>query len=125
MGLPQDGGLLRLVQSTPAEKRHFFVRLRSHQAEAHLIPILRYGTLTEALALSQLLRADPPASMMILSTPTHLRRAAVAFRYSFKGLATKLIFVAGPEDDSLNTAAAIWTEFAKYCFYRIRVQAQS
>ncbi len=55
LGLPQDGGLLRLVQSTPAEKRHFFVRLRSHQAEAHLIPILRYGTLTEALALSQLL----------------------------------------------------------------------
>ncbi len=41
--------------------------------------------------------------MMILSTPTHLRRAAVAFRYSFEGLATKLIFVAAPEDDSLNT----------------------
>jgi hypothetical protein len=124
LGLPNDGGLLRLVKSTPPEKRHFFVRFRSHHAEAHLIPILRYGTITEAQALSQLLHSNPPASLMVLSTPTHLRRAAVAFRHSFEGLATKLTFVASPEDDSLTSTAAIWTEFAKYIFYRVRIYAQ-
>jgi hypothetical protein len=124
LGLPGDGGLLRLVKSTPPEKRHFFVRLRNHQAEAYLIPILRYGTITEAQALSQLFRADPPASMMVLSTPTHLRRVAVAFRHAFRGLATKLTFVATPEDDSLTGTAAVWTEFAKYIFYRVRIYAQ-
>jgi hypothetical protein len=118
LGLPDDGSLLGLVKSTPPEKRNFCVQFRGHQAKAHLIPILRYGTLTEAQALSHLLRSNPPATMMVLSTRTHLRRVAVAFRYSFKGLPTQLTFIATPEEDSLNASPAIWTEFAKYIFYR-------
>jgi uncharacterized SAM-binding protein YcdF (DUF218 family) len=123
LGLASDGGLRQLVESTPPEKRHFFVRFRGHEAEAHLIFKLRYGTLSEAQALGNLLRASAPTSLMVISNPAHLRRAGVAFRHSFRGLTTKLIFVATPADKAPGSAVAIWTEFAKYLFYRSSLHA--
>lgn len=50
LGLPDDGGLLQLVDQTPPVRRHFFVHLGPHGATCTLVPKRRFGTWTEATA---------------------------------------------------------------------------
>lgn len=131
LGLPADGGLRQLVDTTPPVERHFFVRLRDSQAKAILIPRGRLGTMTEGRELAMLLRQGSIRSLMVVSTSIHLRRTALVFHRAFRGNGIDLAFVAVPEDlssirrsdlDALKEArAAIWEEFRKYCYYRLLV----
>ena len=117
LGLPADGGLKRLVNSTPPVQRHFFVRVRSDGAAASLITIGRYGTWTEAVALAHLLRDNAPESMMVVSSPTHLRRVRLALRRTFRRMPTRLSFVACPENAGSVTGADLYLELRKYLRY--------
>lgn len=128
LGLPDDGGLRKLVNATPPQKRHFLVRLHDAKAEAILIAVSRPGTMTEGRVLAAQLRREKLRSLMVVSSPFHLRRVALVFQRVFRGSGTDLIFVAVPEDRSsirqadlgkVKTArTAVWTEFRKYLYYR-------
>src|SRR6267142_306862 len=49
LGLPDDGGLTRLVEETYYRRRHFFVTVRAEGACARFVPTQFLGTRREAL----------------------------------------------------------------------------
>ena len=127
LGLPADGGLKELIQATPPQERHFFVRIRESVAEARLTRKGRLGTMTEGRALAAQLRDGSIRSLMVVSSPIHLRRVALVFRNAFRGTGLDLTFVAVPESISsirradlalsAETRAAVRQEFFKYLCY--------
>lgn len=129
LDLPSDGGLKTLVDRTPPEDRHFFVRFRATDAEAVLVRRHRLGTLTEGRSLATQLRGEPIRSLMVVSTSIHLRRTALVFRRAFRASGMRLSFIAVPEDiSSIRQAdlisdpklrSDVYTEFTKYLYYRI------
>ncbi len=129
LGLPGDGGLRDLVHATPPQDRHFFVRFRGNLADSTLIPTRRPGTLSEGCALADYLSGDDLHTLMVVSSPFHLRRTALAFRCAFRGRKTDLFFVGVPQDFSTIREAdlrktkemrvAVWREFRKYLYYRL------
>lgn len=122
LGLPADGGLKQMVAATPPPDRHFFVRFHSGGATASLVRRRRYGTLTEALGLAQLMKDSPPASLLVISSSIHLRRARLVFCRFFRKLGTCLTFVAVPENPAPLTHREVFSEFCKYLYYRAIIQ---
>ena len=119
-GLPSDGGLKRLVDATPPQRRHFFVHLTQVNARAVLIDKRRLGTLTEARALAKHLRDSRIHSLMVVSSPIHMRRATLAFRHAFHASRIELNFVGlPPELSPADTPTQIWLELRKYLLYRL------
>jgi hypothetical protein len=118
LGLPHDGGLQKLVDAVPPVERHFFVREWKDRAESLAVPKGKYGTLTEALAAASLLREGEYRSLMVVSSAFHLRRVALAFRRSFRGSGTRLVFVAVPNDPP-ESRSELLTELQKYFLYRL------
>lgn len=123
LSLPSDGGLKSLVERTPPEMRHFFVRFKDNQAVCSPVRRGRFGTMTEGRALARQLSGSGMHSLMVVSSPIHLRRVALVFRRTFHGSGIRLIFVAAPEELSLRTSAQsrakVWTEFGKYLVYLV------
>ena len=121
LNLASDGGLVSLVPQIPAPKRHFLVHL-NHQTVS-CTPVLKsiFGTRSEARALAKYLSNTSIRSLMVVSSPLHLRRVAFAFRRAFRNRCINSIFVGVPEEVTLDSPAArtpIWAEFRKYLFYR-------
>jgi len=117
LGLPSDGGLKELIQATPPRERHFFVRFRDSGAKASLVQKSRLGTMTEGRALASQLHDSPVRSLMVVSSPIHLRRVALVFRHAFAGSGTDLAFVAAPETQS-STMQEVRGELIKFLLYR-------
>jgi hypothetical protein len=121
LNLESDGGLVSLVPQIPAPKRHFLVHLNHQQASCSLVAKSLFGTRSEARALAGYLCKTSIRSLMVVSSPAHLRRVAIAFRRAFRKSGIDPIFVAVPEEvafDSSTVRAQIWAEFRKYLFYR-------
>jgi hypothetical protein len=124
LDLESDGGLISFVAQTPPEKRHFLVRLDRQEAFCIPVRIGRFGTRSEARFLAEYLRNMPFRSLLVVSSPIHLRRVALAFRRTFRKTGIGLTFVAVPEHASMASPAdraKVWSEFRKYLFYRILV----
>jgi hypothetical protein len=121
LGLSCDGGLRSLVDRTPPVTRHFFVRLRGDEAACSPVRRGRLGTLREGRALAEQLSAARPRSLMVVSSPMHLRRVALVFRRAFRGSGVLLSFVGVPDQPSQEAAPAseIWSEFRKYVAYAL------
>ncbi len=122
LNLESDGGLESLVNQTPAQKRHFLVRLDRQDAFCTPVPTGHFGTRSEARALAEYVRDMSVRSLLVVSSPAHLRRVELAFRRAFRKSGIHLTFVAVPEKVSLGASAArleIWTEFGKYLAYRL------
>ncbi len=117
LGLPSDGGLRTLVEVTPPEKRHFFVRFNHDQADAAAVQRYRLGTLTEGRALVERFRDAAPLSLLVVSSAIHLRRIALVCR-PLRRRGIQLTFVAVPEDPSSASSADVWRECAKYLLYK-------
>ncbi len=120
--LESDGGLEAFAAQIPPEKRHFLVRLDRQEAFCTPVRIGHFGTRSEARVLAEYLRSLPVRSLLVLSSPLHLRRVAVVFRKAFRNRGIHLTFVAAPEHKSFASPAArkeIWSEFFKYLLYRI------
>ena len=120
--LESDGGLEALVDQTPAKKRHFLVRL--DRQEAFCTPVLTgiLGTRSEAIVLAEYLRNISIRSLLVVSSPSHMRRVALVFSRAFRKTRIQLTFVAVPEKPSFalpETRAQIWSEFRKYVLYRL------
>jgi len=121
LGLESDGGLESLVDQIPPKKRHFLVRLDRQEAFCTHIRTGLFGTRSEARALAEYLRNISVRSLLVVSSPAHLRRAALVFRRAFRRSGIRLTFVAVPEKISFDTPASraeVWTEFRKYLLYR-------
>ena len=113
--LESDDGLQKLASQTPPEKKHSFVRL-NHQ-EVSCSPI-RAGTLSthaEAKALAEYIRKNPTRSLLVVSSPVHLRRVALSFRRALRERDVRLTFVAVPEQ--MPPRSQIWSEFRRYLLY--------
>ncbi len=101
LGLPDDGGLTRLVQETYYRRRHFFVTVGPDGASARFVPTHFLGTLREALGLAEEVRAKGYRSLLVVSTSIHLRRTRLALRYALKDLPVRVAYSSVPESDSV------------------------
>jgi uncharacterized SAM-binding protein YcdF (DUF218 family) len=122
LGLESNGGLVCKVEQTTPKKRHFLVRLDRQEVFCTLAQTGIFGTRSEARALAAYLRDMPVRSLLILSSPVHLRRVALAFRRAFHKSGINLTFVAAPDKPSFASSAAcaeVWSELLKYLVYRI------
>jgi uncharacterized SAM-binding protein YcdF (DUF218 family) len=118
LGLHSDGGLLQLVEATPPVERHFFVRFGSDGARAWRVRRGRFGTWTEAHALAGAMREAPVDSVLVVSSPHHLRRSALALRHAFRRLGTRIIPVACPSPRPAHRNEVL-SELCKYLLYRV------
>jgi hypothetical protein len=80
LGLPDDGGLVDLVQRTPPEERLFFVVLTETRARAFRVNTMGLGTWSEAKALAEFLERERVRSVLVVSSASHLRRAVTTLR---------------------------------------------
>jgi uncharacterized SAM-binding protein YcdF (DUF218 family) len=129
LGLPSDGGLKLLVESTAPRVRHFFVSFDGDDARSVLVKKGRFGTRTEAQGLAQFLKNEEVKSLMIVSTSIHLRRVALALKAALRGSHARRTYVAVPEylsslrrehlRSSRDVRREVWREFRKYLGYRI------
>jgi hypothetical protein len=122
LGLESDGGLESLVKQTPPKKRHLLVRMDRQDVSCFPVQIGHFGTLSESRALAEFMSAKSVRSLLVVSSPVHLRRVALAFRKAFRKSGIRLTFVATPEKTSFNSPedrAAVWREFFKYLIYRL------
>ena len=95
LGLPDDGGLVDLVQTIEPTERHFFVELREGRTSCRHVRTGRYGTWSEARALAAYVTSQDAHSVLVVSSPIHLRRAVLALRH-FLPEGAELIPVASP-----------------------------
>ena len=122
LNLDSDGGLASLAANASARRGHFFIRLDPQ--EAFCAPVGRgfWGTRSEARALGLYLRDLPVHSLLVVSSPAHLRRVALIFRRAFRKSGLQLTFVAVPEQPSFADSTIrreIWVEFCKYLLHRL------
>jgi hypothetical protein len=121
LGLESDGGLESLVAQIPAEKRHFLVRLDRQDTVCTPVRKGFFGTRSEAREVAKYLRDLSVRSLLVVSSPAHLRRVALVFRHALGKSGIHTTFVAVPEKlsfDAAATRAGVWVEFGKYLFYR-------
>ncbi len=121
LNLESDGGLESQVSQTPPKNRHFFVRLDRRETFCTTVRTGLFGTRSEARALAEYLREAPFRSLLVVSSPAHMRRVELAFRRAFRKNRMQLTFVSVPEKLSLDSSEAraeVWEEFRKYLFYR-------
>ncbi len=122
LDLESDGGLEALANQTSTKKKHFLVQL--DRQETNCIPIQTglLGMRSEARCLAEHLRNVSVRSLLVVSSPVHLRRVALAFRHAFRKTRTQLTFVAVPEKplfDSGVFRSEIYSELRKYLIYRL------
>jgi hypothetical protein len=124
LNLESDGGLEALAGQTPEKKRHFLVRVDHQGTACTQVPHGLLGARSEARALAEYVRNLSVRSLLVVSSPMHLRRAGLACRRAFRKSGIQLIFVAVPEKpsfDSSKTRMEIWSEFCKYLLYRFLI----
>jgi hypothetical protein len=119
--LESDGGLEAQVQKIPAKKRHFFIRM--DRQDTFCSPVRKgfFGTRSEARGLAKYLQSLSVRSLLVVSSPAHLRRVSIVFRRAFRRSRIQLTFVAVPEKLSFNSSAMraeVWSELGKYILYR-------
>jgi uncharacterized SAM-binding protein YcdF (DUF218 family) len=112
--LESDGGLQALVSQTPAKKKYFFLRLDRQETSCWLIRG-RLSTHSEAKALAEYVRKNPVRSLLIVSSPVHMRRVSLSFRRALGKRDVRLTFVAVPEQ--MPPDSQIWSEFRRYLLY--------
>jgi hypothetical protein len=122
LDLESDGGLESLASQAPLKKHHFFVRLDRQEVCCTPVRTGFLGTRTEARALAEHLRKMSVRSLLVVSSPVHLRRVALAFRRAFRKSGILLTFVAIPEKRSFDSSAdraQVWSEYWKYVVSRL------
>ena len=110
-----------LLKQMPADEDCFLVHVDHQQTFCAPIGAGRIKIRSEARALAEHLRDRPVRSLLVVSSPIHLRRVAHFFRRAFRKAGVHLAFVAVPENPSLSSPsiqAEIWMEFGKYLLSR-------
>lgn len=112
LGLPGDGGLVALVEATPAKERLFLLTVEGEAVEARRVPKGRWGTWSEAKSIAELARERQARSLLVCTSGYHLPRALLAVR---RALASQgagrpaVVGIAAPESsDSPLSPARRW-----------------
>jgi hypothetical protein len=113
--LESDGGLEKLASQTPRQKKHFFVRLDRQETSCSLVRAGWPRMHSEAKALAEYVRENSIRSLLIASSPVHLRRVSLSFRRALRKYDVRLTFVAVPEQTPPRSQ--IWSEFRRYILY--------
>jgi len=79
-GLPEEGGLLRLVDATPAPERLFLLVAEGERVRARRLWKGRWGTWSEAVALAALVRERGARTVFVCSSGYHLPRVLLTVR---------------------------------------------
>lgn len=111
LNLEDYGGLLDLVEATPYFQRHFFVHMTSTGTSAFGIPKRQFGTLSEAMALSELIERLQIKKLMIISSGFHLRRAVKAVKNCCANPEVELIPVQVPNELASETRENWWKSY--------------
>jgi len=98
LGLPSDGGLVDLVSSTEPPRRHFFVDVRPEGARCEKVPVGRFGTWSEALAVGRFAEREGIRKLLVVSERQHLIRCLLCLRLAAPG-SCELLPVAPPSAD--------------------------
>ncbi len=115
--LESDGGLEKLLSQTRSGKEQFFVKLNRQETSCCLVRAGRLRTHSEAKALAEFVRENSIRSLLIVSSPVHLRRASLSFRRALRKCDVRLTFVAVPE--RMPPHSQIWSEFRRYVLYLV------
>src|SRR5262245_63559441 len=108
LGLPEDGGLRGLVDETYYKRGHFFVTLGPSGARARFVPPRFLGTRREAIGLAEEVRAKGYRSLLVVSSPPHLRRARLAVRRALRGQEVRVDYTATTDEGEAMSAAGWW-----------------
>ncbi len=111
LGLASDGGLVTLVATIEAPKRHFFVEIAGTETTCRAVAPERYGTLTEARAFATRVEDDEnnaAKTILLVSSPEHSRRCLMATK-SFMARRHRLIPIGcAPSRDSCVRELVKW-----------------
>lgn len=108
LNLGSDGGLVDMVQTIEPKKRHFFVELEGRNATCRWVPPGRYGTLTEARALSDELKKADAVKILFVSSPEHSRRCLLALETFMPSHHALMPVGCAPSHDSHTVELAKW-----------------
>jgi hypothetical protein len=114
LGLEDDGGLVDLVPTIEAPKRHFFVQLGPEGASCEPVTLGRFGTWTEARAISRLIAKRGYRRVLVVSHREHLPRCLVALR-AFLPPGVEAVPVASEDPEPLSR----FDEAVKLAGYRL------
>lgn len=106
--LESDGGLSMAAAQAEDRRSRFFVRLDRQETFCKLV------SKSEAKALADYVKDLSIRSLLVVSSPVHMRRTARSFRWAFRKSGIQLTFVPVPEEP---TPAEIWSELRKYLFF--------
>jgi hypothetical protein len=110
-----------LLKRMSAAGDHFLIRRDRQQTSYAPARMGRLKIRSETRALAEYLSDIPVRSLLVVSSPIHMRRVALSFRRAFRKAGVHLAFVAVPENPSLSSPsirAEIWMEFGKYILSR-------
>ena len=122
--LPDDGGLVDKVESTPPQERHFFIDVRASGASCERVARGRLGTMSEARALAQWIARERVESVLVVSSRAHLPRATFAIQ-SFLRAPCRLIPIASEPTESIALEALKLAFYVPACLgFRMAVSTQ-
>ena len=76
--------LVRLRDKTPPDERHFFMILKNPPGNRiEQVPMARWNTYGEALAVRAYLEREPARNVIVVSSDIHLRRISLTFSQIF------------------------------------------
>ncbi len=112
LGLASDGGLVEMVPTIEAPKRHFLVEIEDEKTTCHGIARDRYGTLSEARALAIHVKDGKAMTILLVSSPEHSRRCLLATKSVISPRHRLIPIGCAPSRDSCAH------EFVKWIGYR-------
>jgi uncharacterized SAM-binding protein YcdF (DUF218 family) len=129
LGLEDDGGLRALVEATYYKRRHFFVTLDPSGTRVRFVPPRALGTRREAFALAEEAGAAAFRSILVVTSPPHVRRARFAVERALRGSGVRIACTAAPGEDPSMNRESWWrsgsgrsyvaAEFLKLGLYRL------
>jgi len=101
--------LIALRDKTPADQRHFFVKLEPSGVSIEKRVLRRWSTYGEILDLRDCLKATNVRRVMVISTDIHLRRVAVTFDKVFRGSSVEFCYCPVPASASSLVKDEWWS----------------
>jgi len=101
--------LVALRDKTPADQRHFLVKLYPAGASIEQRTLRRWSTYGEILDLKNWLQAKTARTVIVVSTDVHLRRVALTCTAVFRGAPIEFLYCPVPAGFSLLKKEGWWT----------------